>query len=219
MASYDEHYAETEALFGSEPEQTLSPFLGRLDPGSSLLDIGAGQGRNTLFLAEQGFGVHALEPSAVAAVSIEKEAADRDFRVEVFCSTFEEFESPVPDYGGVLVFGLIPDLDWGAIRALAETIDDRIGANGLLWITGFTTEDPSYCHYTDSCEAIGAHSFRTSEGRVRTYLEPGQILELFSSYSVLHHWEGLGPEHRHGDGPLERHGKFEAVFLATVPHE
>jgi cyclopropane fatty-acyl-phospholipid synthase-like methyltransferase len=212
MASYDEHYARVDALFGREPEKTLRPFLDRLERGSLMLDFGAGQGRNALFLAEQGFDVHALEPSTVAAASIERAATSRDLRVEVFCSTFEDFESPVRDYAGVLVFGLIPNLDWDAIRALVETIEDRLGAKGLLWITGFTTEDPSYGHYTDSCESIGAHSFRTSTGGVRTYLEPGQILELFSSYSALHHWEGLGPEHRHGDGPLERHGRFEAVL-------
>jgi hypothetical protein len=28
----------------------------------------------------------------------------------------------------------------------------------------------------------------------------------------LHHWEGMGPEHRHGDSPMERHAMTEVVF-------
>ena len=32
------------------------------------------------------------------------------------------------------------------------------------------------------------------------------------SFDAVHLWEGLGPEHRHGDGSPERHGKVEAVL-------
>jgi hypothetical protein len=61
-------------------------------------------------------------------------------------------------------------------------------------------------------DSIGKHSFGDGQGNLRTYLEAGQILDLFVDYRVVHHWEGLGPEHRHGDGPLERHALIEAVF-------
>jgi len=33
-----------------------------------------------------------------------------------------------------------------------------------------------------------------------------------TDFEVIHSWEGLGHEHRHGDGPLERHGLAAAVF-------
>ncbi len=35
---------------------------------------------------------------------------------------------------------------------------------------------------------------------------------LFVKLEVVHTWEGLGQEHRHGDGPTERHGLAEAVL-------
>ena len=43
-------------------------------------------------------------------------------------------------------------------------------------------------------------------------IEPGELVQLFPGFSVLHSWEGLGPEHRHGDGPVERHGRAEAIL-------
>ena len=192
--TYDERYAQVRSLFGSDPEPILVEFADRLKPGAVVLDIGAGQGRNARFLATYGHTVHALEPSRVAAAALED--------VDVFCSTFERFEPPVPAYSGIMVFGLIPDLDPDAIQALLGRID-AWGENGtIVWVTAFTTEDPAFEHH----KIVGASSGRT-------YLETGQILTMFERYTVLHHHEGLGPEHRHGDGPPERHGMCEAVLL------
>ena len=83
----------------------------------------------------------------------------------------------------------------------------------LIWINGLTTQDPEYESHKANWEALGNHSFRNPQGLVRTDLAPGQILKLFERYTVLHHREGLGSEHRHGDSPPERHGKFEVVLM------
>jgi cyclopropane fatty-acyl-phospholipid synthase-like methyltransferase len=210
--SYDREYARVAAFFGTEAEATLKRFVHRLKAGRPVLDIGAGQGRNALYLARRGLAVHAVEPSGVAVAALEQVAEKEQLPMQLFRNAFERFEPPVSAYGGILIFGLIPDLEWTAIRRLVEKADDWSGPGTLLWVTGFTTQDPAYATHGAAWARIGTNSFQSPEGTVRTYLEPGQILELFQQYSVLHHWEGLGPEHRHGDGPPERHGKFEAVL-------
>lgn len=209
--SYDREYARVEALFGTEPERTIAQFADRLRPGAPVLDVGAGQGRNALPLARAGRCVHALEPSGVAAAALQQAARSEQLPLEVFATAVERFDPPVADYAGIMVFGLIPDLPWAGIRTLLERVETWSGPGTLVWVTGFTTEDPAFATYESTGTAVGANSFEIAGGRVRTYLEPGQILELLSPYTIVHHWEGLGPEHRHGDGPLERHGKFEVV--------
>ena len=209
---YDEQYSEVEALFGTSPERSLERFSDRLTPGSTVLDIGAGQGRNALFLARQGFTVHALEPSGVAAAELTLIAEAEALSLEVFTTTFESFVPPVDTYAGILIFGLMPDLGRDAIHDLALKIDRWSGPETLVWLTGFTTEDPAYPQHRASWTAVGTNSFLSPKGRIRTYLEPGEILHLFGGLSPIHQWEGLGPEHRHGDGPPERHGLFEVVL-------
>ncbi|MHC4609425.1 MAG: class I SAM-dependent methyltransferase [Planctomycetota bacterium] len=209
---YDQEYAKVDALFGTEAEATLKQFTHRLPPDAPVLDIGAGQGRNALFLARRGLAVHAVEPSGIAVAALQQVAEQERLPMKLFPTTFEQFEPPVSEYAGILIFGLIPDLKWDAIRNLVEKVDHWSGRSTCVWVTGFTTDDPAYAHHRATWAALELNSFQSSEGRVRTYLEPGQILELFEQCSVLHHWEGLGPEHRHGDSPPERHGKFEAVL-------
>lgn len=210
--NYDEQYAKVDALFGTEAESILKQFADRLKRDSVVLDIGAGQGRNSVFLAELGFAVHALEPSKVASSALELLAGKRRLSMEIFSTTFERFVPPVVQYAGILVFGLMPDLDLPSIQRLLGRIHEWSGRGSLIWVTGFTTQDPAYDRHRSRWETSGENSFRGPGGVMRTYLEPGQIVTLFSEYSVLHHREGLGPVHRHGDGPPERHGRFEAVL-------
>ncbi|RLE19843.1 MAG: hypothetical protein DRJ61_02040 [Acidobacteria bacterium] len=215
---YDEQYSEVEALFGTSPERSLERFSGRLKRGSTVLDIGAGQGRNALFLARRGITVHALEPSGVAAAELVRTAEAEALNIEVFPTTFESFAPPVETYAGILIFGLMPDLGRDAIHTLVVKIDRWGDPGTLVWLTGFTTEDPAYPYHRTSWTTVGPNSFLSPAGRIRTYLEPGEILHLFEELSPLHHWEGQGPEHRHGNGPIEHHGLFEVV-LRKAPAE
>ncbi len=82
----------------------------------------------------------------------------------------------------------------------------------LLFITAFSSEDDSCERLSQTLEQLGPRSFVTADGEPRTYLEPDQILTLFPDCTPVHHWEGLGPEHRHGDGDPERHHMIEAVL-------
>lgn len=209
---YDQYYAETAAAFGEKPDRILRQFVKLLDSGARVLDVGAGQGRNTVYAARQGMRVHALEPSGVGADEIERCAHAEGLDVEVFRSGFEEFVLPGSPYDAILVFGLMPDLDRSQIAELCARVREWLRPEGLLWITGFTVEDPGFSEVARTLERIGVTSFRRADGGARTYLAREEILQIFTDFAVIHHWEGLGPEHRHGDGPVERHGRFEAVL-------
>ena len=49
----------------TKPTRVVADYLGRLSPGDAL-DIGAGNGRNTLYLAGLGWSVDALDTDASA---------------------------------------------------------------------------------------------------------------------------------------------------------
>jgi SAM-dependent methyltransferase len=61
-AFWDERYQAHDRLFGSAPDPFLADALSRLPLGASVLDVGGGDGRNTLPLArEHGFAVTVLD--------------------------------------------------------------------------------------------------------------------------------------------------------------
>lgn len=210
--TYDDDYSRTESLFGCEPERILVKHLDLLEPHSLVLDVGAGQGRNSIPLSQIGHSVHSLEPSEVAAESLRKISSDQNLSLEVFPESFQTHCPPCTTYAGIMVFGLIPDLDWNSIRVLLEKIRVWSRPGTVLWITGFTVQDPALSFFRRNWQEVEANSFQGPQGQFRTYLSLNQVLSLFPSCTPLFHWEGLGPPHTHGDGNSERHGKFEAVL-------
>jgi len=212
MDDFDRQYGVTPDLFGAEPESVLVRFADLLDPSRLVLDVGCGQGRNSLFLARRGLTIDALDPSKVAIEQVSRAAAAHELSIRTILGTFLDLGNTSRDYSGILVFGLIPVLTRPQIGELVEAVDTHLGAGGHLWITAFGTWDPAYSRHRSEWREEGKNSFRSPEGRLRTYLEAGELEALFPSFETIHTWEGLGPEHRHGDGPMERHGMAEAVL-------
>ena len=212
MDRYDDYYRSTPEVFGSEPNTILLEHAELIDLSTTALDIGCGQGRNTLFLARRKITVHALDSSIEAVRAVEVAAEFEGLPVRTIHGGFEDL-NPDPDgYGAILVFGLIPDLRREQVPALTAAIEKALAPNGMLFITAFGTWDPSFERHQSEWKENTENSFCSLDGVVRTYLEPGELVALFPGLEVIHSWEGLGPEHRHGDGPPERHGLVEAVL-------
>jgi cyclopropane fatty-acyl-phospholipid synthase-like methyltransferase len=210
--SYDDTYANTKNNFGEGPEPILRSFYRRMNKSKPVLDIGAGQGRNAVFLAREGFTVDAIDPSKVATETISDMATHEKLPIHAYQSSFGEFVPQTDFYSGILIFGLIQILSWEDIDLLREKIKQWTGEASLVFITGFTVADASFTRYSQTWKAIGKNSFAGEPGNLRTYLEAGEILDLFNEYEVVHHWEGMGPEHRHGNSPIERHAMTEVVL-------
>ncbi len=217
MDDYDDQYRTTEDVLGTEPEAVLRRFVDELPRGAAILDIGAGQGRHALYLARQGFRVDAIDPSTVATEMVAKVAAAEGLPITVHACGFDTFEAEPETYGGILVFGLIQVLTRGLIGVLTGRIGRWLAPGGLAFITAWTTAEASYARRVETSKKIGRNSFvdgdgKDADGTIRTYLEPDEMLALFPDLQPVHHWEGLGPKHRHGDGPIQQHANVEVVL-------
>ena len=74
---WDARYEAKGALWGAEPNQFLAEIAEVLEPGTAL-DLGCGQGRNSLWLASRGFEVTGLDLSSVAIEQAKAVAAELD---------------------------------------------------------------------------------------------------------------------------------------------
>ena len=212
MNDWDREYGSTPMLFGNEPAPMLVEHADAIERTLPVLDVGCGQGRNTLFLARRGFEVHALDPSKVAVEQTLAAAEAEGLKIHTRCGVLPDVDRPTDGFGSILVFGLIPILTRAQIGEMVASIQSLIAPGGLLFITAFTTADPKHEIHVREWTEVGTNSFENPKGDIRTYLEPGELIGLFPDRQVVSLWEGLGPEHRHGDGPVERHGLAEAAF-------
>jgi SAM-dependent methyltransferase len=72
--AWNERYAAAELVWSAEPNRFVAEIVAPLDPGSAV-DIAAGEGRNAIWLAQQGWTVLATDYSDVAIQRLRDRAA------------------------------------------------------------------------------------------------------------------------------------------------
>ena len=88
---WDDRYRERGAVWGSEPNRLLVEVAADLERGTAL-DLGCGQGRNALWLANLGFTVTGLDVSPVAIEQAKEIAAEAGLDVMFEAANLMEWE-------------------------------------------------------------------------------------------------------------------------------
>jgi len=144
-AHWSERYAQAgaEYLFGVAPSRFLEAHRPLLAAGSTALSVADGEGRNSVWLAEQGLAVKALEISAVALAKARKLARGRGVSVD-----FVKADVLGDDWGGDtydLVLGVFIQFVGPEQRALLFARMKRATApGGLLLLHGYTPKQLEY---------------------------------------------------------------------------
>jgi SAM-dependent methyltransferase len=211
MTDYDRLYAQHASYFGSEPSPMLVEHAGLIPTGSRVLDIGIGQGRHALHLARHGYEVTGIDPSRAALDAVRERAVAEGLSLELVPCSFEDYEPGPEPFAAILIFGLLQTLTRTQGASLLHRLRAWTRRGSLVYLTAWHVDDPAYAEISATWRQIGLHSYCNQEDQVRTFLARGEILDLMIGWWQVHHWEGLGPEHRHGDGPPERHGVVELV--------
>lgn len=79
---WEERYAADHYVFGMEPNDFLRANVSALPPGGHVLCLAEGEGRNSVFLAEQGFTVSGIDLSEAGVAKTLRLAADRHVTVD-----------------------------------------------------------------------------------------------------------------------------------------
>jgi len=157
----------------------VDPWLQRvlplLHPGRAL-DVACGRGRNALFLAEQGFSVTAIDLAQEALVLLDLEAARRGLAIATRQVDLEM--EPLLPAGP---FDLVIDFFY-LHRPLLPLLGELLRPGGLMVLRTFSCAGP----------------FPGGPDNPDFVLNPGELLELFQSWDILLHEEGLEPSHKGG---------------------
>ncbi|HEX6498719.1 MAG TPA: class I SAM-dependent methyltransferase [Micromonosporaceae bacterium] len=101
-SAWDARYAERQLVWGAEPNRFVVEELTDL-PAGAALDLGAGEGRNALWLAGRGWRVTAVDFSSVAIDRGRALAATRGVNVRWVVADVQEYQPPTAAFDVVLV--------------------------------------------------------------------------------------------------------------------
>ena len=90
---WDERYSGDELAYGAAPNGFLVQMADRLPAHGRALDIGAGEGRNALFLALRGLDVLAVDQSAVGMQKAQRLARERGLALRTQAVDLNDFQA------------------------------------------------------------------------------------------------------------------------------
>lgn len=92
-AFWDERYAGTDLVYGEAPNEFLVQMADRIPARGDALDIGAGEGRNALFLASRGLNVLAVDQSVVGMEKAKRLARERGLALQTRAIDLRDFDA------------------------------------------------------------------------------------------------------------------------------
>ena len=164
QARWDARFSSPSYVYGKEPVEFLARNVALLPKGKAL-DLAAGEGRNAVFLAQNGFEVDAVDISPVGLKKAEALAAERGVRIRTIAADLEDFDL------GTERYEVISNLYY-LQRSLIPRIKRALKPGGVVVFEMFTL---------DNLGIPGAHGPKDRNW----LLEPGELRRLFDGFEVL----------------------------------
>ena len=188
---WDARYATDDYIFGTAPNRFLESQIAHIKPGMQALSVADGEGRNGVWLAEQGARVHAVDVSPVALEKARKLAAVRGVALDFEQADILGWDWPEAAYDLVaaifIQFAPPPERDH-----VIAGIRRCLKPGGLLILQGYT---PKQIEFGTGGPPSAANMYTAD--LLRDWFGDWDILHLAEHESVIR--EG---SHHHGMSAL-----------------
>lgn len=141
--AWDERYAGPELVWGAGPNCFVAEELAALPPGRAI-DLGTGEGRNAIWLAERGFTVTAVDFSRVGLARAAGLAARRGVSVDWVHADLLDYQPTPGGYDLVLIAYI--QLPADRLTELARTAAAALAPGGTLLAVGHDRDNLTRGH-------------------------------------------------------------------------
>lgn len=149
---WDQRYSDEERVWSAEPNVFVEQYLTGRTPGVAL-DLGAGEGRNAVWLAQQGWEVTAVDFSAVGLAKARDMAREAEVELATVVDDVEAYEPTGPVDLVLLSYLQIPD---AAQRRLLRRVARWLDPGGAVFVVAHDKsnidagrggpQDPDVCY-------------------------------------------------------------------------
>lgn len=187
--NFDEVYGSSDFYWGDKPSRSVVAFLKYLNKGL-VLDLGAGEGRNSLFLARQGFDVVGVDVSSKGIEKFLSLAKRQNLNVEGRVVDAREFEFD-REYDVIICDSLFHFLNRVEIIGIMGNMKKFTKKGGLNVVSVFNIDNP---------DKGFSYLFKRNE-----------LKSLYNDWEILFYYEFVTRLERHGEGQLHRHAVSEII--------
>lgn len=167
---WDEKYSRPNFIFGKSPVQFLAENYHYIPFEGSVLDMGMGEGRNAVFLAQKGYKVTGVDISSVAVKKSYLLAQEFGVKIKGVVASLKDYKIAPGSFDAIVCFYYVD-------RSLVEKIKTWLRPGGILIYEAYTVREKT----------------RRKRNALddETYLKEQELLKLFPGMRVLKYEEPL----------------------------
>ncbi|HLG78356.1 MAG TPA: methyltransferase domain-containing protein [Ktedonobacteraceae bacterium] len=181
--------------YGLKPTVELEHFLHETQPPiGEALDLGCGEGRNSLLLARYGYHVHAVDASSHGIEKLQKYASSQDLNsIDGEVADVRTLQLRPNSYDAIVAVTILDHISEEEGKKVATSMIDALKPGGFVFIEDFTIHDPG-------ANAIRKENETISETAsfVQHYFDEGELATWFSTLETLLYEEIMKYDDSHG---------------------
>lgn len=131
---WDQRYSRPTFIFGKSPAQFLAENYQYIPYEGTVLDMGMGEGRNAVFLAQKGYKVTGVDLSSVAVKKSYLLAQEFGVKIKGVVASLKDYKISPGSYDAIICFYWVD-------RAMVEKIKTWLKPKGILIYEAFTVRE------------------------------------------------------------------------------
>lgn len=169
-SQWDEKYSRPSFVYGKSPAEFLAENYQYIPYEGTVLDMGMGEGRNAVFLAQKGYKVTGVDISSVAVKKSYLLAQEFGVKIKGVVASLSDYKIPPNSFDAIVCFYYVD-------RSLIDRIKSWLKPGGILIYEAYTVR-----------EKANKKRDTTIEDH---YLKEQELLKLFTGMRVLKYEEPL----------------------------
>jgi SAM-dependent methyltransferase len=190
-----------------KPDPLSKKALRLLSSGRQLLDIGCGEGADSVFYAKNGFRVTAIDNNKIYLRRFREYKKDHNLaNISISCTDILRHHYPPNLYDAVNCLLVGCCMKRSEFEELLISIKYTVKPGGIIIMSLRNYLDPEFEEYSSTEKMIEPNTFRKKEDccKIRYYIEKNRLRDVFKDFKILYYYEGLSPDKykevpKHGD--------------------
>jgi tellurite methyltransferase len=200
VPKFEELYSSKKSdLYYTRPTVVLKENIEKIRVSNGIaLDIGCGDGRNSFFLAEQGFKVKAFDISISGIEKINRIAKTKNLSIEAQCRDIRDLDFQESTFDLIVASTILDHLEEEEAVNLAGNIRHWLKPYGFLYAGVFTIDDPAYKLREKVLPQEDKDKVSETGSLIKRFFARSELRNLFSDFKEVYYCEGVEEDLSHG---------------------
>jgi tellurite methyltransferase len=204
--TFDTAYTSRAPVFGAEEAELVTNTAAMLPEGSRVLDLGCGDGRNSLFLLEHGFQVQAVDFAESGVAYLQRQAEERGLSdgLTAEIADIRDLEFDKEEFDAIVSITVLENLTKQEQLTLMDRVRMACRTGGVMTIECHSDRDPA---------ANGSGRATEFGDTIIGPIKRNELLGYFSGWRILQYYDIIFEDTSHG-APND-HGRVGIIAQNT----